>query len=331
MLSSVENQEKQDALYDGSFDLTNNGNMKGVKALLALLHGKRDSITKMFYEPITTGIDAISMLNTQICEKLSNNHVSEISISVDVSVIKGKTISLSSWADFEQYRWDMESNKINNILIKWDFFIFFPGYGNPQRHTISVKLSNQPSPMEILNALLSDLSNDLSDDAYDFALIVCRVDFINHILADEITNIVKEWLDLCDKSDSNKGLYKFLRRYSNVIARIFDFSIISTVALLGMVTISLFGNQGVSFDSSYVLIVTLSLGYIFAKAGKFAGNRISSAISSTSRYHMFNISNGDKKEVKYINEKRTKKAAWFWFILNVVINILLAVVLFKIQ
>lgn len=52
-------------------DLMNEHNLQNANALLALLHGKSDSICRLFKKEILVGKDDLSSLNNNMIDKLS--------------------------------------------------------------------------------------------------------------------------------------------------------------------------------------------------------------------------------------------------------------------
>ncbi len=225
---------------DSPNTLVNEHDLKNASALLALLHGKSDSICRLFTKEILVGKSELSSLNDAMIRKLSLHNVSTISTSIDIAFINKKVLTFKSWTDFEVYDFDKMNSATKSVFVQWDFFANINSYELPQRHTISVRISSTPNPSDFFKALL----NGGFDEAHDLDLqtctMICKVDFINNTLAEELVNVVEYWNDLCESAYSKKGKFRpFLAKHKGVCAQIFELCFVASIVLLLAIAVKL--------------------------------------------------------------------------------------------
>lgn len=97
-------------------------NLRNANALLALLHGKSDSVCRLFDKEIIVDINQLDNLNSLVLEKLGLHSVSAITTSVDVSLTDKKTLSYKAWEDFKKENFNAINSATKSIFIQWVFF-----------------------------------------------------------------------------------------------------------------------------------------------------------------------------------------------------------------
>lgn len=97
--------------------------MQNASALLALLHGKSDSICRFFNKEIIVDKSQIKTLNEMIIEKLMLHNVSEITTSMDIVFENKKITTFKSFEEFLKHDFEIINNVTKSIFIQWDFLL----------------------------------------------------------------------------------------------------------------------------------------------------------------------------------------------------------------
>lgn len=185
-------------LMPGHEDISINENLVNASCLLSLMHGKNDSLCKLFEKEINVSKCSIAQLHHTIIEKLSLHQVTAIVTSVDISLRNKKILTFKTFDEFNTYDFTKINSSIKSIYLKWDFMIRFPNYTTPQRHTLGVRIASTPDPSDAFKILLSGGFDENADVDVQSCTLICKVDFINNTLAEELINIVETWNDLCE-------------------------------------------------------------------------------------------------------------------------------------
>lgn len=202
--------------------LSRGGDIENAGALLALMHGKSDSICRFYNKEILVGIKEICVLNEKITSKLMTNNVSAITTVVDVVLSNKKIYSFKTLEEYQNHNWNFINESTKSIFIQWDFFLKLESFEVPQRHTLSVRLSSQPNASEILKAMVSGSIDDTENIETNMAMLICKVDFISNVLAEELIHVVEEWHARCELAVSKKGMFrKFVYNQKSAITQVF--------------------------------------------------------------------------------------------------------------
>ncbi|WP_347296372.1 hypothetical protein [Enterocloster bolteae] len=177
--------------------------VKNFKSVFYQLTAKPDSTTRVFPKDVLIEIEDIFSLNERVVEKLSVYPEAGFLINVLVKFVNGKNKSFCSWDAFSKHQW-YESEAISNVVITWEFNAILSQYKVPQKHTLTVKMSNSMRPEELLNIIFTGNMDELDDLDKNFFPVVARVDFIDRVLGDELLNIVADW----DKGLRDSSLQK---------------------------------------------------------------------------------------------------------------------------
>ena len=295
-----------------------------LKALFYLMAGKPDSNIKLFYDPICIEPNDILELNESIQEKLMNHSVEVATTSIIIHYTSNESEIFGIWAEFTNHKWNTHK-EIEAITIKWDFMVNFPQYAIPQRHTLLVKISSRLTPLHLLQAMLSNDSDDLENVENEMAPVVCRVDFINHILSDELIIIVENWIKSRIKPQFNPKISPFLKKHKTGIARILHYSIpIFLTFLVAGILDKIIQNNLV--ETAIVTIKDLKIFMFWLlgsgigiftslQIGHWIAYRTYQSIEQYGEHCVFNFTNGDKNKHQKIEEKNKK------YIVNILINI----------
>jgi len=310
-------------------------NMQNASALLALLHGKSDSICRFFNKEVIVDKNQIITLNEMIIDKLTLHNVSTITTSMDIVFANKKILTFKSIEEFLKQDFELINAVTKSVFIQWDFFVDL-NYGVPQRHTVSVRIASTPKPSDIFKVLLNGGFDDVDDINIQGATTLCKVDFVNNTLAEELVNVISSWNDLCENAITKKGKIKrFLYKNKNIMANLGKFSAMYSICIIISVFIKiLLSSKKLIINSEFLfflIIMIIPMVPFITSIGKSLGQSIYDKCGYILETHIFIISKGDKKENERIEERGKCSKESFWFIVNTIISILLSVVFFVIE
>lgn len=165
---------------------------ESLKSLFYLVAGKPDSLYKVFSGLLLIAPTDLSELNYSVCAKLAHFEMVGVVTTITITHMNGLIKEFGSWAEFEATNWS-GPEVTEAVTLRWDFLAKLPSYNMPQRHTATVRIGSDPSPLHMLQAIFSQDPEDVSKLDMLFAPVICRVDFINSLLAQEFINIVENW------------------------------------------------------------------------------------------------------------------------------------------
>jgi len=108
-----------------------------------------------------------------------------------VGYVGSEINEFGTWSEFESHHWQ-EPEKIEELVIKWDFLVNIQDLAVPQRHTLLFRVSTDIKPGKLLQLLSSGNSDDFDTEEMFASPAFCRVDFINAQLSKELINVVHE-------------------------------------------------------------------------------------------------------------------------------------------
>ncbi|MFN5065734.1 MAG: hypothetical protein ACK4V0_05425 [Aphanizomenon sp.] len=302
------------------------------KSLFYQLNAKPDTEIRLLPGKKKLELADIRSINEQISDKLHNHDLVSSIASINFVLSNKKIKDYFTWAEFERENWDTVNEKIRTINIKWDVAIKLPQYRMPQRHSLKITIGTEIAPKDIFQMILA------SDDIVEFMEAttpgICKVDFVNDILASELINIVVNWHEgLRDLPETNplssflikhgKQLSKIIRYYSPIF-----FLIISCqynefwMPLIGIQEqISLKSLEALLTILSAVFITGILLGY---EIERFIDKRI----DKLEEHPRFSITRGDKKaaeEFEKTNKNLTNQimSRLFWIVFGFIVTSLI--------
>lgn len=307
-----------------------------ISALLSLLHGKNDSICKLFNKEIKVNIVNLKQLNKMMCDKLETHNVDAITTTVDIAFLNKQILHFKSWQEFEDYDFQAVNSSTKSVFIQWDFFIRVDGYEIPQRHTVNIRIASSPQPSDMFKVLLSGGFDESHDIDIQGSTMICKVDFINNTLAEELVNIAAKWNDLCESSVHEKGKFlQFLYLNRSKIANIVEISTIllicSTIALLTKLTgvFSFSANNITVFW--FLMLFSLPLFCAIKDVSRLFGKHIFNRLGEVMQIHIFNISHGDVKSNERIKKDSNCKKECILFVIDLLLSIIISVVFFALE
>ena len=306
---------------------------EGIKSLFHTLVGRPDSEEIILHRLIKISPDDIFQLKDAIIRKLDNHKVVSISIKIDIAFEDDRIKQFGSWKAFEDFNW-ISSEVTSEVLIVFDFLVEMPNFKVPQRHTVSVRIMARPNPLRILRSIISE-DFDKMDQIQDLkGPIICRVDFINNVLAKELIEVVKEWNKCCKLAFTENKFIKFIRRHPNFLDYLFKYLTLSVMSILAVTilyeitspikdsSLLTFGNFKILFSWALLAIVgILLMNEVVKKIFSYAYNAFR---NYGKRFLVFELSNGDKEKQKEVI--RTDSNNIYKFILGSGFNILLNII-----
>lgn len=283
----------------------------GLRSIFHLLVGRPDSISRYFDRDVIISPTTITDLNDKITEKLKTHTIDGMIVSVDVSNNLNVTTQFGTWAEFLSHKWTTP-DETKEIVIKWDFMVLIQGYEIPQRHSIKVRINRELKPAHILRQVLSEdreIGDEIEINHYP---VVCRIDFVNHILSKELLNIVNEWNQSLPQPISNHGLLEKLKKKTQTIKVLISYSIPLLILLTSFSMLNYLASPQdpksvitVGFLSKlmYWLMTSLSILYISVIFSNWLAGKAGLANLAYGKYSIFDITNGDKCRQVALNKK----------------------------
>jgi hypothetical protein len=280
------------------------------KSIFYQLNAKPDTEIRLLRGKKNLELADITSLNERISAKLSNHDVITEIASINFVLLNRKIKDYYTWAEFERENWDTVNEKVSTLSIKWDIAIKLPQYKLPQRHSIKVRIGTEIPPKDIFQLILT--SDDISELIEARTQSICKVDFVNNILAVELLNLVSNWYEgLHDLPDANPVI-SFLRKNGRLISEIIRYSL-PIVLLLVSYQYSDYWLPAIGIEEKIspknleALLIWLAAAF---RAGIFLGFKlekfINKRIDKFEDYPRFSITRGDKKAIEEF-EKTNKK------------------------
>lgn len=288
------------------------------KAVYQAMTAKHDCKSKIFPKNVKVRLEDIEDLNERVVAKLKNYNEAGFSIAVNVSFAGRQSIEFSTWAEFENHKWN-ESDAINSITIIWEFNAVLPQYGVPQKHVLVVKITDGLRPEEMLNIVFAGKLENVEDIEKQMYPVVARVDFINYVLGDELLHIVEEWNNGLELQEEELGYVKIVKRHKRKLAFALNY-ITNFIVLICFIKVVIgvllgFGNQKL-FDLSVYDVTKLvwligflaMLFVLIDKISVWLANTFYKTLGMEKEWHVFNINKGDVQiQKKLENEHRHSK------------------------
>jgi hypothetical protein len=299
------------------------------KSIFYQLNAKPDTEIRLLRGKKNLELADITSINEQISAKLSNHDVTAHIASINFVLSNRKIKDYSTWPEFERENWDTVNEKVRTLSIKWDIAIKLPQYNLPQRHSIKVRIGTEIPPKDIFQLILT--SDDISELMEARTPSICKVDFINNILAVELLNVVSNWYEgLRDLPDPNP-FNSFLRKNGRLLSEIIRYaSPIMLLLVYSQYSDYLLPAIGIEEKiSPKNLEALLILFAAFFMAGIFLGFKferfIDERIDKFEDYPRFSITRGDSKAVEEF-EKTNKKLTnqilirFFWVLFSLAVS-----------
>ncbi len=297
--------------------------LETVKSIYYWLNAKPDTQIKIFKNPKLISYGDIESLNGQINRKLLNHDPQTMMVQVNVLLESGDIKSFGTWNEFKATYWQNISSETESISISWDMNIKLPHYELPQRHTMKVRFGSPIKPNEFFQLMLT--SDDDAEIKQSIAPVICKVDFINSVISNELIQIVENWYK-CLKRTRPKSLFQlFISKFSQQVSRIAHYLVIIAGLFIALHFFKLKISSITNFQldkelliSGYFwIIVTLATYFISNFTGGLLGQVVFKTINKIENLPIFDLTKGDKIEID--NVTNNNKRATRNFIIQIVL------------
>lgn len=298
------------------------------KSIYYQLNAKPDTEIRLLRGKKVLELSDIRSINEQISAKLENHEVDMNMLSIDIILSNGKIKDYSNWTEFLRENWDTINERVGSFIIKWDILIRLSQYNLPQRHTIKLRIGNAIPPKEIFQLILT--SDDMPEIIESRSPSVCKVDFINDIIANELLNIVSSWHKGLKSSPEASFAKKFIEKrgklLTEIIRSVSPIIFLVTSYLYSSFLFPFFGIEGeLSIDNvCKISILLVSFFWTGAFAGRKIEKFIDKLIDKLEDYPSFSITRGDKKAIsdfemnnKKLVQQIVNRTLWILFSLLV--------------
>ncbi len=309
-----------------------------LRALFKLFVGQPDSSTKIFTRDVKVDLNDLMLLNERMKEKLENYQKTAVEISIDVKFENNTFKTFTDWFAFEGYNWQV-ADIIDTISVRWDFLIKLPNYDMPQRHTVLVRISSGLKLHQLLQVLMSGNIDNVDSIDQNLAPVICKVDFVNHLLADELINLVAEWNKGLKEADEINNKLLFVKQHPRSIVFITRnlmplMAIIVLIAgfnsYLDYLKIATLAEMTIQYIQNIAIYVTVScITYNLVKVlGQMLTRSVIESASNYGEIRTFNITRGDINRQEKLDKKNEKyvQRVHRGIGLTIIINILCGVI-----
>lgn len=293
-----------------------------IKTVFHLLTGKPDSKSKVFNRNVCIDMNSLDDLYDRIARKLKvhYNQSTVVNVSIHIVFDDKRSLNFSGWDDYKKKQITNPSS-IRNITLIWNALLKLPEFEIPQRHKLTVKLSDGMRPQELLNLVFSGKIEEVEDISVDSPVVV-SVDFIDQQIGDELINIVSEWVETVLENEKRHSKFmqlmvKHKRKiayFLNWITTIFSIVCVFLVLRASMLKNGtvLLGKLKVNILVGWLTIIILGIiiCFLIYRISYYLANNIFRVLEYHGETHNFKITNGDKNEIKridYENENNWKK------------------------
>lgn len=285
------------------------------KSFYYLMNASPDQQIKIFDDDKIINLPDIIILNDKIQNKLCNHDIITNSISIGVMLSDNTIQEFKNWEEFKRTDWNIPSYT-RNLFIEWNFHIKLPNYQLPQPHKIKIRIGSDIKPSEFFQIMAQEDNDAKIEEAT--AQVICKIDFVNSIICNELFQIVSSWYESLEKNYNKKIIIRKIEKYSKYIARTIHFitHIFFLLIYYYLVNKFIFKNLDFVFNlskKSFILGFALFIGgLIVNKSGElfggFFGSMIFSKADSINEEHTLNITKGDLNKMSSINRKNNRIA-----------------------
>ncbi len=337
-MSELSGKDHDDMEIIGADDIVAKVPKESMKALLYMLAGKPDSNIKLFHDPICITPADVIELNNLIQEKLTNHSVEAAITTVNIVYAEDEIEQYGIWAEFVDHHWSTHK-ETESITVKWDFFVNLPAYKLPQRHTVVLKIASELTPLHVMQAVFSKDPDEIEKLESEVAPVVCRIDFINHVLSDELMRIIENWHKALIKPLFNYSSARFLSKHRDTIARVIHYSIpfFATIIAAGIlnkyvstvyqpnIQVSIGAMKSFMF---WLLGSAVGITFLNQTLGHWLGSKAYNAIEHYGSHSIFDFTNGDKNKRKKLEQKNKSSLRNLFFSISgaIVINLISSII-----
>lgn len=303
------------------------------KSVYYLLNAKPDTDIKVFWDDKKICFRDILDLNYKVQEKIRNHQMVTNITKVTVVLSNNRVQEFTTWAEFERYDWDIPAHT-QTITVFWEMNFLLPHHTLPQPHSMQLRLGSSVKPQEMFHLLISKESYEIKES---FANAVCKIDFINSVICNELFVIVGEWHKCLPNLETYNKFQKLLFRHPSRIEEFIKLSFLfSSVFILLSVThyfaanVQIISTSVEFYEKSYKWVgFSFLFVYTLYMVGKVFALWVLKTMKKLNNYPIFGFTKGDKNKLDSLREKNNKLLGEIFFKLSVSGLIFLMGIFFK--
>lgn len=300
-----------------------------LKALFYLYNAKPDTEIRFLKGGKIIELADIRSLEEQVADKLGNHDTVGQTVSIAFILSNKKLKEFSTWAEFERAKWNTINEKIEVISISWNILLRLPQHKSPQPHSMKLRIGNSILPKDIFQLILT--SDDVSEVLEAGSPGVCKVDFINSIVANELLFIVDEWYKGLKQAPEPDVIQNFFKKYGIAATQALrSFFPLLSLFVACNYTDYLYPLLGMDQNLSLATLQTSLLFFLTTfMLGGFIGRIIEKSIdrkiAQLEEYPNFMITKGDQNssvEFEQNNKRLTNQISMriFWIVFSTLIS-----------
>lgn len=283
------------------------------KEIFVRQYSQPNSLSQFFEGNFNISLNELNRLNEKLKEKFKLYGNAGYIVNVEVKHADKKMLEFDSWSSFYENNWD-ENSKTESITIKWNFNAIFPNSTLPTTQILALNITNEIKPEEILRLVFSEGIDSKKMDLSLYPVYASAI-FTNRIFADELINIISDWVKTVNKpvSSLNSFLLK-VKKKRQIIAYTVEYLIASLIVLSSVFF----------YFNSFELNPNIQIGTILAgelksiliyttftfillllsiKIGRVFGMAIFASLSKYGKGHSFALTLRDKEELNKLKDK----------------------------
>lgn len=289
---------------------TNDEFYKNCRAFIHLLNAKPDSETRIFNSGKRIYESDIRSLDEQINEKLSKHLIEGMENRVYVSLEKKGAIQFNSFEEFKNYKWQNNTNEVRTVVLEKDFYLKLDKYKFPQRHILKIRFGSTLRPHEVISLLFQKDSNDHEIET-EIADVVCKIDFVDHVVSKELFQIVTDWYSLVGEERKKKDFLLFLQKNRNVVCLLSYILILVAIWSSFYLGATFYINKYMQVLKIDKILLLSILGIVLTLISNLVSKQVTSSVyqklTDESNEKIIVLTEKDKQVLKKVKEKHKKR------------------------
>ncbi|WP_162388321.1 hypothetical protein [Spirosoma endbachense] len=273
------------------------------KAWLYLMKQTRDTDIKLYDNNKIFILNDITDLDARIAEKLRLTDNLTLTVKIVVSLSNKEVKSFGTWEAFKTHNWQSINSQVESMVLDWDFSVLIPQQKTlPQTHTLKIRIGSELRPSEFFHVVMNGGEDfEISEVT---SQMICKVDFINSVLASEYLNLVSDWYEGLSKNEPTSSLVTFFKNNRRRIrSGITVLALVTGVIILNIgfkAAINYLGSQSISQVSKWFfafLTSSVPFLYIAYLIGDYYTDSINDIVFKFKESPIFRITRGDISKV----------------------------------
>jgi hypothetical protein len=281
--------------------------LEDFKALYYFMNAKPDTQIRLMQGKRIVDVSDIRKINEQITSKLLNHNVNGSITSITIVIGKNDIRDYSSWTEFERENWDTINGQTRSIMVVWDILIKLPQYNIPQRHTLKLRIGQALPPSDMIQLVMSSDNPSELMEAHSDA--VCKIDFINQVLASELLAIVTNWYEGLHEPPKIVGFQLFFTKKQSTLISLIGHTVKITILAISVYFANFFcvryniNNLLTLSNINWVVLFFLILHSASSFIAHICAKWVDDKIDDYEEYNRFIITKGDDKAVIAIEQQ----------------------------